>query len=513
MVASKFLLAISFCTLISLSSCSNVSPRSTNPLQATPAKQTPETVQAAQQLASAQQAIKTKDWPAALAELRSIVDARTFRRLPVDLQYQTLSLTSRVTIYHGPKELGYAYLQRVIAMPQAGFVDWYEQLRFAVVTANIPVQAQALTRLLQQWPDRTVKLESDGIRQVLTSTANLPSGDYLTLLKALFDAHWKAKWDVEPSATWRDLTLLLLSSGRFAEANEVTHHITDVYVLIDMRSDRRYDAVVEANASQFDIVAAADRELRTAQAAVDTYPKSLAVRTRLIETLINQLHYEAALATADAALVDIRSTNFPNRVFDDLEDELPLFLNFRSVALERVGRWDEAVEQLTAASRLHEKYSGNVDELINLGALYADLGRPKDALKAIDDVLAQTSHYGAMQLEAVRLDAAYQLGDTKQVARSLKFLEANRADAPSNYVSALVAVDQTDRAASALIAELRDPQQRRGALLSVQDFASPPETPRQLAFNAAMNSVVARTAVQEAIRRVGRVDHYNLESP
>ncbi len=416
-----------------------------------------------------------------------------------------------MAIYHGPKELGYAYLKRVLATPQADFVDWREQLHFAERTNKVSVAAEALKRLLEQWPDRTGKLDDEEIREVVNHTSKLPSAEYLTLLKALFDAHWKAKWELEPSATWRDLTLLLLEKGRYAEANEVAGHITDVYVLIEMRSDRRFDRVVQANASLFDIAAASDRELRAAQSAVDTFPKSLTVRARLIVTLINQLHYEAALATADAVLVDIRSTNFPYRVFEDYGDELPLFLNYRADALERVGRWDEAVEQLTAASRLHEKYSGNVDELINLGQLYADLGRPQEALKAIDSVSSKMSPYGAMQLESVRLDAACQLGDSKQVARSLEFLETNRADAPATYVYALLTVNQPDRAASALISDLRDPVQRRAALHIVQEFASTPETPRGVAFDAALQRVIARTDVQNAIRRVGRVERYNLE--
>lgn len=511
MVASKSLHVFTFCTLIGLSSCSSLSPRSAEPLQATPIEQTPESILASQQLASARHSVAVKDWPTALAQLQSIIDIKTFQRLPSDLQYQALSIASRVAIYHGPKELGYGYLRRVIAMPQADFADWREQLHFAERTNNIVVAAQALKRLLQRWPDRTEKLDSEEIREVVNHTSKLPSAEYLTLLKALFDAQWKAEWGIEPSATWRDLTLLLLQVGRLAEANEVTSRITDVYVLIEMRSDRRFDRVVEANATQFDIVAASDRELRAAQSAVDTFPKSLAVRTRLIVTLINQRRYEAALAAADAVMVDIRSSNFPDRVFVDYGDELPLFLNYRAEALERVGRWDEAVEQLTAASRLHEKYSGNVDELVNLGELYADLGRPQDALGAIDSVLAKTSPFGAMQLESVRLDAAFQLGDSAQVARSLKFLEANRADAPSTYVYVLLTVNQADRAATALIEALRDPAMRRHALLLVQEFAATPETPREVALDAALQSVIARTDVQNAIRHVGRVNHYNLE--
>jgi hypothetical protein len=44
--------------------------------------------------------------------------------------------------------------------------------------------------------------------------------------------------------------------------------------------------------------------------------------------------------------------------------------------------------------------------------------------------VARTSPFGAMQLEEVRLDAAYQLGDSKQVERSLQYLRLHRRDAP-----------------------------------------------------------------------------------
>jgi len=79
------------------------------------------------------------------------------------------------------------------------------------------------------------------------------------LLQALYDAQWKLPGDVEPSAAWRDLMLRLLEKGRVSEAGEVVSRVTDVYVLIAMRSDRRFDQIVEANAARFDIGAAADR--------------------------------------------------------------------------------------------------------------------------------------------------------------------------------------------------------------------------------------------------------------
>jgi hypothetical protein len=169
--------------------------------------------------------------------------------------------------------------------------------------------------------------------------------------------------------------------------------------------------------------------------------------------------------------------------------------------------------QLTAASLLNEKYSGNVDQLINLGALYCELERPRDALAAIGSMVASTSPFGAMALESVRLEAAEQLRDAQQVKRSLEYLRAHRAAAPSTYVGSLMAVNQLDRAAHVLIAQLLDKDLRQDALLSVQSFAPTPGTPRDMELEARRRTVIAQPDVQAAIQKVGRLESYRLEAP
>ena len=455
--------------------------------------------------------VAEKNWPQALAALRSIIDDRTFTKLPIGDQYRALSVAGRVASYHGPPELGYEYLGRAIAMPQAEYGDWYERLLAAGKLGHKADLVSALTVLMQRWPDRAGKIDSDFILQVVIEAHYLPSGTVLPLLQALYNAHWKLKWNIEPSATWRDLALLLLEKDRLSEANEVATHITDSYVLIAMRADRRFDAVVAGNPAQFDIEQAAQREFHTLQAASDATPQSLQLKSRVILLLLNQQHYEAALASADSILSDIRSTNYPGKLFEDFAEERSWFLGLRSTALQRVGRWDEGVAQLAAASLLLEKHGGNVDQLIDLGDLYCSLGRPREALSAIAGVTAATSPYGAMHIENVRLNAASQLGDVKQVARSLQYLRVHRTDAPGMYEDALVTVNQADRAAHELIAELTNPVERQDALLSIQNFAPALSTPRDKDMDARRRSVIARSDVQAEIWKVGRVESYPLE--
>jgi tetratricopeptide (TPR) repeat protein len=209
--------------------------------------------------------------------------------------------------------------------------------------------------------------------------------------------------------------------------------------------------------------------------------------------------------------LSIRSTNYPAKLYTDYDENYNWLLDERSDLLQRVGRWDEAVAQLSAASNVFENHMGNVSQLINLAQLYTDLDRPKEALEAIGRITEKPSPFGAMQLERVRLEAASQLGDSVQVARSMQYLKEHRADAPDAYDDSLIDVNRLDLAAKSLIAQLRDEDQRATVLARIQTYDSPLETPRVAEFYAHWRTVFAREDVRAAIQQVGRVEKYDLE--
>jgi tetratricopeptide (TPR) repeat protein len=225
---------------------------------------------------------------------------------------------------------------------------------------------------------------------------------------------------------------------------------------------------------------------------------------------MHQQHYAGMLAAADSVLAAIRSTNFPERLYVDLADQEPWFLEYRSLALYRMGRWDDAVAQMKDAADLFENHSGNVSQRIDLGELDCELGHPKDALAAIGDIVSPASPFGTMQIEKVRLEAAVQLRDAAQVKRSLAYLRAHRRDSSETYQEALIAADDLDLAARVLTDRLADAGERQEALASVQDYAAEPEGPVAATLDARLRTVIAREDVQTAIKRVGRVERYDL---
>jgi len=125
--------------------------------------------------------------------------------------------------------------------------------------------------------------------------------------------------------------------------------------------------------------------------------------------------------------------------------------------------------------------------------------------------VAPTSPLGAMALERVRIQAAVQLGDAKQVMGSLQYMNAHADDAPVQYFDALIFANQLTRAAHLLIARIQDTEQRQAALQSIQDFAAAPAAQLELDFEARRSAVIAREDVRAAVAKVGRIESYRLE--
>ena len=460
--------------------------------------------------AEAEKALAEKDWPKAQIALKSEIEGRGFRSLSQDDQLHALRKGAFVGLYHGDKNLGYSYLLRVTAMPQADLKDWHELINSAYTLKHPDDSMRSLIELARRWPEEASKLDDPVMGAASDAIYALPREKRFTPLWALYEAHFKLQWGEEPSSAWRDLALLLLERDRLTDAEDVSGHITSTDVLIAMRADRRFDAVVAAQPARFAIESAAHEELRFAQAKSDENPQLLDLKIRVLVSLQRLRDYGAMLAAADELKLEIASTNFPRRLYTDYDDNYRWVLNERSTALERAGRPDEAVKELQTASRLSEKGSKNTSQAINLAALLCRLNRPRDATAVLADV-GSVTEYGRAQMELIRLKAALQLKDEPQAVKALEFLRGVRATQPTEYELGLVLMGQTDQAAQSLIGRLQDPEKRQEVFELVQDFPPSPSAKFEQDDDEAWRLLVARADVQSAINSVGRAASYHLE--
>jgi hypothetical protein len=444
--------------------------------------------------------------------IQPVIHAKDFGRLPSAEQYRALLTAAKLGFTLQHSKLEYESRVRLLALPQATAEDRLSRVRAAYRLQDTREIIVGLTDLANNSPGRLDDINSRFIFGVLSDAKKkLPHGSTLPLMQALYAAHWKAKWDQEPSGIWQDFTLLLLEQNRLAEAIDVSSHVTDEYGVISMRADRRFDGITAANPGQFDVGAALKRNLDHFQTAAERAPKSLTPRVVVIDLLMEQQRYGAALAAADGLVTEIRVRADPKQWYDDFDDQYAWVLDSRSRLLRRLGRWDEGVDQLAAASWVADKDSKNVSQVINLGELYCDLGKPAEALGVLVRLGSDISAYGRMQEASVRLDAAVQLRDAEQTEKWLGFIKEHRIDAPRTYEDALLLTNDTETAATWLIERLEDEDLRSAALLSVQEYAVPRETPRQGELRKRRRELLARAEVQAEIQKVGGIESYKIE--
>jgi hypothetical protein len=431
--------------------------------------------------------------------------------LSSDDQYHALLAAGEVEMGLHQWSLARGYMTRAAAMPQSTADDQLALLSIGWQLSDQPLIADSLTVVAKKWPGRLGDIDEDNLLSFLHTAARLPRATRLGLLQSLYAANFKLKFGIEPSDTWRDLMLLLIAQGRVAEAADVSARITDPIVLVEIRADRRFDAVVAAHPEAFDAEAAADRQISWLQSKDENGADSLRVKVLLMAALMRRHHAPAALAIADDAIAEIRDTNYPERRFVDYLAEYGDLLTERAYTLLDLGLWDQGVAQLKEAAGEFEHDRDNVRAVIDLAEVECDLARPAEARSALAQITAALSPYGDMRVEAVRLDIAAQEGDAAQIERSLSYLRAHRDEAFVSYLSALIIANQPDRAAEELRRQLLGPDTRQDALENVQTYAPQPATPRDLEMRARWQSVLARPDVQHAITGVGRVQSYDLE--
>jgi beta-barrel assembly-enhancing protease len=478
----------------------------------------PPTLSTSQRAAIAQIDIAVKlaaerDFVKAEGVIQEVIHAKDFRRLPSAEHYRALLTAAKLAYTLKEPKLEYESRVRVVALPEATAEDRVARVSAAYKLEDTGEIIIGLTDLARRNPERLNKsIERFTLYWIAEGKRKLPHGATLPLLEALYKIGWKVQENHVPSVAWSDLALFLLEQKRLTEAIDVSTHVTDEYALISMRADRRFDAVIAAIPAQFDVDAAAKKRLESFQATAGQAPKLLEPKLIVINLLLEQQHYSAALAAADGVLAEIHSKSDPKQWYEDFDEQYVWILDGRSRALRRLGRWDEGLDQLAAASWVLDKSGENVSQVINLGGLYCDLGHPNEALGSLVRVGAKASPYGLMQEANRRLDAAVQLGDTEQTKKWFTFMQDHRADAPLTYQSALLLLDRQDAAADWLIERLKNQDQRAETLLSIQEFATPLRTPRQAELARLKRAMIARPDVQAEIQKVGRVEKYNLEA-
>lgn len=394
------------------------------------------------------------------------------------------------------------------ARPPSEGAVWSVRLRSAYLRQDIDDMILSLTMIARTDPALLRPLGQSLVLYLVREALQSARRDAgFELLQALFDAQWKLRYLGEPSTLWRDLTAMLIERDDLTRARLVAQRITDPHALIGMHADRRFDPIVRADPSRFDVNAAALREIEVLRALVERWTDVMEPSFHLAEALLTANRCAEALEVVDSVRAYVSSLEAEEKPYTDGGEFLVWILDQRSRALECLGRWDDGLAQRVRTSVLAEKGERNVSQAINLAGAYITHGRPVDALATLAKV-GIPSDFGSMQIQSIRFYAALQLNDQRAIDEALAYMRAHQDDAIATYQRALVATGNLDEAAEVMIRRLESPSLRLDALIGVQDYADSAPAPFVQPWSGRGAALYERPDVQAAIERIGRIESY-----
>jgi hypothetical protein len=478
-----------------------------SPVQANRDKPSAATAGAMELVQRAFEDVGHNDDAAAGPELGQALHAAGFDGLPEEVRYQAIFLASLVAWETNKYDKAHGLAVRASRFPEADNTVWMIRFSSAFTIKNFGDAAHSLTMFTQRWPAKLGDVVPGAVMQLhyRLKLAHEDETDRL-MLDELFDAGWKNN-GVEPGSLWRDLALLHLQRGELARATKAALRVTSGQVALSMRVDKRFDAITLAHPDAFDVDRLVAAEITEAKARIAAHPDQLEPVTDLQELYLLTGRYPEVLSISNAAVAHAEKRE--GKAYSDFGDRYNWILDNRSRAFKRQGQWDKAVATEVLAARLPEHGGINVSQSINLGELYAELDQPDDAANAIVQ-LGDLSPIGRMQLEGVKLRIAVDRHDEQAASAALAYLRAHQAEEPETLQDALLLRGQLDEAAALLIERLEKPEWRTDALVDMQQYADVARTPMEKTIFDRWNTVVARPDVQAAVRKVGRVEKFDL---
>jgi hypothetical protein len=365
----------------------------------------------------------------------------------------------------------------------------------------------ALTGLARQWP---ATLQSFEPRAVYLAFDSPPSTRPAkpAAMRDLCDALVFSKWapdGEEPPRLHIDCIRLLMDMGDLPKAREVARRLNAPLVAFQLKIDRRYDTLVQAEPAAFDIAALAEKQVAHWEAEVKRRPRMLRAWFRLLVAYMDARRYQKALEVADDVLMKVVPGEAARQAFDD-PAEANWIYEARARANRGLRNWDAAERDLRVAAALQEDGRSNVSNLLNLAVYLTERGKGKAALEVLALLNSPVSAYGAMVENQARHAAALSIGDATTARTALAYLRKHRKDSPYILAAALDSAQQFDEAAQVFIELLENPVTRGAALMSAQDYGGVPRPPYEGATGGRGSGVLQRADVREVINRVGRIE-------
>ena len=436
--------------------------------------------------------------------LAGLVDAPDFDTLAEVQRYEARSAAGSLAWRSHEHARALTHLRLATEYAQARAHDWESRAWLEVITDDRNAAATSLVELLRRAPERAPDLDGQLLWGALA--ADHASPGRLALLRTLFELDYAPRHTGDASELWRYLAELQVARGETDAARAALARIGTASSLVKVLADRRYDALIDRDAPQFDLARAGQARVADLRARAILAPDVLETQVELVAALLSIGEDADALALVDEIVANATAADAGQHPgYRDTNEQLPWAYNYAATALVRLGRHDDAVDYLRRGTGMDESGVPNVSQTLNLGQLYNNLGRHEEALETVENVVANMSTIGHMVQANARLRAALDTGDREGADAAMAFVRANRDESPGILLESLVEAGDLDEAAAEVIAMLESPEDRADALDMLQPYAEGPALPGEKRYNDNWRRLENRADVKAAVERVGRI--------
>jgi hypothetical protein len=449
--------------------------------------------------------------------VQELLEMPAFLDLPEFEQYRALLVAAYCAIDASDALEAHDYLVAATSFQFAEVDTWKRRAYAAQQMEDWSDSLLALTTIARRWPH---DLKGDAADDwIVTNGLAMAERDptlreqRLALMSLMFDAAYTQEFETQPDSLWLELAADALQRGDLPRARTISRRIAGSGTLVQINSDRRFDALVAAEPSLRDVRGAALREKQRLEKLLAANPRSLGVLLRYTYALFALGEFTEMRRLANAAVAKLEKAPPDQPAFDDSDTYLAWLHNQEALALLGLGREEESIRVLTDWQHDPRNTQNKSSQSINLGSMLNHAGRPQAALDAVADIdwANELNPYGRMQLQSVRHEAYLQLDRADDAQTVLAWIREHQQDSPATARAALVKAGDLDGAAALLIAGLEAPATRAATLASLQVYKRPPSKNRSDFRRRAADNLrhlLERADVKAAIEKYGRAGSY-----
>ncbi|HEY3800705.1 MAG TPA: hypothetical protein VGL58_20315 [Caulobacteraceae bacterium] len=453
-------------------------------------------------LTAVQLLLRQGDEADAVQALTPIVAPDVLDRLSPELGHRVVATYALAALDSEQASKAHWAYQIATQSPLATTDDWLGRLMSAAVASDPEDAYAAFEHLRLAAPDHVRTINQRVLVWIDQAFGALPNAAeaQLQLAQVLSPlSNLDPRVDLNP--IWLQGATAALANGDEATAMSFARRIGSPLVMAQLRADRRFDELVAKNPAAFNVHAVGAAELARAQKLAGADPDHRAPQYAVAVALERLGRYSEALDELDAAMAAGPAWREDDAYQYDL-------IARKVTVLSELGRNDEALAITSAMCAL---CTDKVRFDMQQAHILIGLNRPGEALAMLRHRQPESLDMaGAADLAALRACALHGVGRQADAAAQLAdILPLQRAD-PDAYLGAVACAGSDEEIAMALVNMLGDPQLRAVALGALQVYREGQPAPLTAAFRDRLAKIAQRPDVQAALLKVGRVETYDF---